>query len=346
MILRGKKNLGHPERILVIQLRRIGDALLCSPAVRALQRHFPDASVDFLAEPSAAEVYAGNPHLRDVLVAPTEKSLAVLLRFGDELRRRRYDWVVDFFSNPRSAQLAFLSGACVRVGLDRFGRRWSYTHHVVEEAEDRDLYAVDLRLRILERLRVPAAGRALEISADMHDATEAARAHAVLAAVERDKPVAALALGNPNPAKFYPPELSARLIELLRANGFSVVVTSGPGETELAEKTLAHLCQSPPHLTAARAASLAALYRRANVYVGPDSAPKHIAAACGIPTIAFFGAGRPANWHDAENPRDVLLVAPCDLRPQCTGADCARRECLRKISPEDILRAVLAAAGK
>lgn len=346
MILRGKKNLGRPERILVIQLRRIGDALLCSPAVRALKRHFPDANVDFLAEPSADEVFRGNPHLRDVLVAPTEKSLAAFLRFGRELRRRRYDWVVDFFSNPRSAQLAFLSGARVRVGLDRFGRRWSYTHHAVEEAEDRDLYAVDLRLQILEHLRVPAAGRTLEIFADEHDAAEAARAQANLAKIENGQPMAALALGNPNPAKFYPPQLSARLIELLRASGFFVIVTSGPEETELAEKTLAHLAESPPHLTAARAASLAALYRRARVYVGPDSAPKHIAAACGIPTVAFFGAGRPANWRDAENPRDVLLIAPCELRPHCTGADCARRECLKKIPPEDILRAVLAVTAK
>ncbi|MDD5087896.1 MAG: glycosyltransferase family 9 protein [bacterium] len=319
-----------------MQLRRIGDALLCSPAVRALAAYFPDADVDFLAEPSAAEVFQGNPRLRDVLVAPTDTSLSSFFRFGRELRRRRYDWVVDFFSNPRSAQFVFFTGARVRVGLDRFGRRWSYTHRVIEEADDRDLYAVDLRLRILERLNVPAAGRALEIFSDHRDAAEAARGHDMLARAPSGTPIVALAVGSPNPAKFYPPELTARLIQGLRANGFFVIVTSGPGETALAEETLALLADSPPHLTGARAASLAALYRRASVYVGPDSAPKHIAAACGIPTVAFFGAGRPVNWQDTQNPQDTLLIAPCELRPHCTGADCARRHCLRRISPEEI----------
>ena len=346
MRLRGEKYLGVPERILVVQLRRIGDALLCSPAVRALARHFPGASVDFLAEPSAAEVFRGSPYLREVLVAPTDTSLFAFLRFSRDLRRRRYDWVVDFFSNPRSAQFAFFSGARVRIGLDRFGRRWSYTHHVIEEAEDRDLYAVDLRLRILEHMGVPAAGRELEVFADEHTPAAAARVREILANIGDENPIAALAIGNRNPAKFYPPDLTARLIELLRASGFSVVVTSGPGETDSATQTLALAAESPPHVTDARAACLAALYRRASVYVGPDSAPKHIAAACGIPTVAFFGAGRPANWQDTRNPRDVLLIAPCELRPHCSGADCARRQCLRKIPPEEILRAVVEAMKK
>ncbi|MBU0509252.1 glycosyltransferase family 9 protein [bacterium] len=341
MILRGKKTFPAPERILVTQLRRIGDALLCTPAVRALAKRFPDAALDFLTQPPCVEVFGGNPYVREVLVAPTDRTIRSFLRIARQLRHRRYDWVVDFFSNPRSAQYTYLTGARVRVGLDRLGRRWGYTHHAVEEAEDRDLYAVDLRLKILERLGVESAGRELEIYSDHHSEEARNRINALLEQVDCSRPLVAVATGTANPAKFYPPDLTAQVIAGLQAEGLSVIVTSGPGETALAKQAIGVLNRPIPHLEDARTTTLAALYRRVSAYTGPDSAPKHIAAACGIPTVAYFGAGRPANWHDAQNPRDLLLIAPCDLRPRCTRADCAKRQCLRKIPPADVCRSVV-----
>ncbi|MBK6911926.1 MAG: hypothetical protein IPH10_13530 [bacterium] len=48
-ISRSVPNL-NPHRILMVQLRRIGDCLLCTPAIRALHERFPAATIDFLAE--------------------------------------------------------------------------------------------------------------------------------------------------------------------------------------------------------------------------------------------------------------------------------------------------------
>ncbi|MFZ5433678.1 MAG: glycosyltransferase family 9 protein [Calditrichota bacterium] len=342
MKLLGPSTLPPPQRILVSQLRRIGDVLLCSPAVRALARHFQDAQIDFLVESPAEEVVWCNPYIRKLIVPPTDSRLSTFLRVAHQIRRERYDWVIDFFSNPRSAQFASISGAPVRVGLDRFGRRWAYSHRIVEEASDRELYAVDLRLQILAKMGVPDAGRELEIYSDAADSEEAHRVDHVLEQLDRSRPVVALATGSSNPAKLYPPELTVQVMLGLLENGCALVVTSGPGESELAKAALHLLKKGVPYVPDARVPTLAALYRHASIYVGPDSAPKHIAAACEIPTVAFFGSGRPANWHDALNPRDVLIEAPCDLRPNCTGSDCARRGCLQKIPPEKIVQAVLA----
>ena len=76
------------------------------------------------------------------------------------------------------------------------------------------------------------------------------------------------------------------------------MVTSGPGETKLADEALAALPFAVPHLKDARVPTLAALYRHARLYVGPDSGPKHVAVACGLPAVTIFGLGRPANWND------------------------------------------------
>ena len=347
MLLRGRQpdigRAGPPARILVIQSRRIGDALLCTPALRALATQFPDVKIDFMAESPTDEVLWGHPLVDRLLVSPRSRGGweggKEFFSFVRQLRARKYDWTIDFFSNPRSAQFAFLSGARVRVGLDRFGRRWAYTHHVVEEARDENTYAADLRLEILNRLGVPPAGRELEIYADRADHNETARVARLLKPLIGDQPLVAVATGSANPAKRYPAELTARVIENLRRKQRTVVLTSGPGETSFAEEIQERLSSPVQHLAGARVPTLAALYRHCALYVGPDSGPKHIAVACGLPTVTIFGPGNPANWNDPQNPRNVVLLAPCDTRPYCNEAECALKGCIGKISEEDVIRA-------
>ena len=336
MIVHGSAHFPEPRHVLFIQLRRIGDVLLCTPALRAMARRFPDARMDFLVEPPAEEVLRGHPLLHRLLIAPRDKSLKSFWRMTRELRRVRYDWVIDFFSNPRSAQFAFVSGAPVRIGLDRRGRRWAYTHRIIEEAEDLEAYAVDLRLKVLAHLDVPCAGHNLDIYSDRVDAAQTARVDKFLESVPQDRPLVAVATGTANPAKRYPADLTARVIELLQRRGCNVVLTSGPSETDYGREILAHVPAPVPFLSDARVPTLAALYRRVKLYVGPDSGTKHVAVACGLPTVTIFSLGRPSNWNDPRNPRNIVLVAPCDVRPHCSDAECARRQCLRKIPPEDV----------
>jgi ADP-heptose:LPS heptosyltransferase len=343
MKLIGKPEFPKPKRILILQLRRIGDTLLGTPAIRALAAKFPDAKIDFVAEAPANETLLGHPKIDRLLVPPMTSGLD-LLRFIRLLKKERYDWVVDFMSNPRSAQFAWLSGAKVRIGLDRRGRRWAYTHRVLEDEQDLDLYAVDLRLKFLELMGVETAGRYLEIFADKVESGESRRVELLLSDIK--KPVIAVATGSANPAKRYPADLSAQVIEGLQREGYCVVLTAGPGETEFAEDILVYFEKDAPLvLTDARVPTLAALYRKCKLYVGPDSGPKHVAVACGIPTVTIFGPGRPSNWNDPLSKNNVLIMAPCKVRPNCVETECAKRECLRKIKPEEVVGAAMGLIG-
>lgn len=345
MKLRGPASLPIPSRVLFIQLRRIGDVLLGTPALRAVATCFPDAKIDFVAEPPADEALWGNPHVDRLLVAPRD-GLRDWLRFVSQIRERSYDWAIDFFSNPRSAQFTFCSGAKMRVGLNRRGRRWAYTHHIVEEAEDRDLYAVDWRLKAVEFMGVPPAGRDLEIFADNVDSAETQRVAAILESLPKGRPIVAVSTGTINPAKLYPPDLTAELILGLRREGYSIVVTAGPGESPLAEEALKIVREPLPFLRGARVPTLAALCRHADLYVGPDSAPKHIAVACGVPTVTIFGLGHIANWNDASNPKNVIVTAPGGVPEQCDLAEFVRRGYMRKILPAEIVQAARRSLGE
>ena len=321
----------------MIQLRRIGDTVLCTPAIRALHERFPDARIDVLAERPADEALLAHPLIDRLLVAP-RRGLRATLAFIRLLRRERYDWTIDYLSNPRSAQFAFVSGARIRVGLNRFGRRWAYTHRVIEEPADADLYAADLRLEILRQLGVPAVGHALEIYSDRAAPAETARVRQLVDGLAR--PRIAIAVGGGNPAKRYAADLSAQLVTLLQASGYSCLLTSGPGESEFAEAVLRELPSPIPHLANARVPTLAALYRLVDLYLGADSSPKHIAVACGLPTVTLFGPGNPANWTASADPRHLVVAPSCPDRPRCVESVCAQRGCLRRVAPQSVVAAV------
>ncbi|MBI5060298.1 glycosyltransferase family 9 protein [candidate division KSB1 bacterium] len=343
MILRGPRITAEPRRILFIQLRRIGDTLLGTPAIRALHTRFPRAQLDFIAEQPADEVLSGHPHIARLLVAPRH-GLRETVEFVRLMRRERYDWTIDFLSNPRSAQFAFLSGAAVRVGLNRFGRRWAYTHRVMEEPRDADLYAVDLRLEILRQLGVPSAGRELEMFADQAAPDATRQAAAALRNLPR--PRVAVAVGGANPAKRYPAELCAAVIDQLQRHGCSCLLTSGPGEAIYGEQVQSVLPTRIPQLIDARVPLLAALYRDVDLYLGPDSSPKHVAVACGIPTVTLFGPGNPLNWNDSTSPRQIVLTPDCVDRPRCVESICAQRGCLRRLDPAVVAEAALRLLNK
>lgn len=327
-----------PRKILLIQLRRIGDCILCTPAIRAVAKKFPDAQIDFVAEYPAEETIRCHPQIHKLWLAPYS-GLRETIELLRGLRREHYDLVIDFFSNPRSAQFTFVTGAKIRAGLGRRGRSWAYTHNFIEEPHDEDIYAVDFRLRKLELLGIPGDGRKLEIFSDHGDEHARKRAESIVDSLTGI--IVAVAAGSSNPAKRYPADLTAQAIDLLRASHMQVVLTSGPGEEGYAQRVLDKVHYNIPHFDNAHVPDLAALYRHCALYVGPDSGTKHVAAACGLPTVTIFGPGRPSNWNAPDDPKNALLAAPCKLRPNCDELTCAKLGHIAMISPREVLAASL-----
>jgi len=119
--------------ILLVRPRLIGDVILTTPAIRALGRRFPDATLLYLVEALAAPVVAHNPHLSEVLVIRRRRGWRRWLedlQLARRLRRRHIDIAVDFHGGPRSAWLTWATRARMRVGYDVADRRWMYTHVV------------------------------------------------------------------------------------------------------------------------------------------------------------------------------------------------------------------------
>jgi len=149
--------------ILLIRLRMIGDVVFTTPAIRALRRRFPEARLTYLVEHAAAPVVAGNPHIDEVIAVPLTSGLARLRddwRIGRDLRRRRFDLVIDFHGGPRGSWLSWLTRAPERLGYTVIGRSWMYTRAIERPRQLRPRHSVENQWDLLAALGIPAPDRA------------------------------------------------------------------------------------------------------------------------------------------------------------------------------------------
>src|ERR1700719_3946352 len=127
---------GAPK-ILAIQFKYFGDAVMMIPALRAIREHFPQSEIHLLVPAEIAPLFQHLPWLNRVWPMPRERGSASLGKTWPiirALRRERFDRSVDFAGNDRGAILSFLVGARQRLGLivpgGFLGRRFCYNQYV------------------------------------------------------------------------------------------------------------------------------------------------------------------------------------------------------------------------
>ncbi|MFA6092963.1 MAG: glycosyltransferase family 9 protein [Elusimicrobiota bacterium] len=328
----------EPRKILVIMLRRIGDVLLTAPAARALRKAFPQARVDLLCEPPADVLLRASPDVSSVV--SYDSSLIGTVKALAWIRGARYDWVVDYLGTPRSALLCLASGASLRAGPAQVTHRWGYTRLLRESPEP--CYSALEKIRVLRRLGVdvdesdclprlspPAPARAFAQEAFRRLFPGAGRVVGLIPASRRE-------------TRRWPVPRYAELGRLLRDRfGARLCVFWGPGERALAEE-LASLIGtdaaiSPP---VRDLLDLAAMLGRCDLVVSNCNGPRHIAAACGVPTVTVYGSSDPACWNPPDRERHPAVRReglPCI---GCGSNDCGRGiECLRDLPAQAVFEA-------
>jgi lipopolysaccharide heptosyltransferase II len=347
-------------KILLIRLRLIGDVVFTTPIPRALKRVFPDSHVAYLVEPEAAPVVAGNRYIDEVIVAPRPAGLARLAtdaRLARRLRRGRYDLVLDLHGGPRSAWLAFFSGAPQRIGYEIAGRTWMYTRSVARPRELRSRHSVVNQWDLLEAIQGwPGGGPdrqrdGVEMAPDMSaERRVAERLQALGITGQHELMVVHVSAGNAF-RRWPEPAFTALVAGLASASpARRIVLSSGPSDRDAAARVAA---AARIQLGAAAdrivdfgefdLAQLRALVGRSRLFVGGDTGPLHIAATTTTPIVGIYGpteSARSAPWRDPRLATESVEIAglpcrPCDQRV-CEPGD---YRCLTTLRPEDVLLA-------
>lgn len=295
-------------RILIVRLSALGDAIHGLPVACALRHSMPNAKIGWVVEGRTAELLEGHPAIDHVVRTPRGwlKSPRAVLDLRQRLQKLRFDIAIDLQCLTKSAIAARLSGARRRMGMaGEDGREFSqWLHNDLVDVQGE--HVVDRYLSMLRPLGIKAPA----VQFDLPDLPAGAKAANRILAAE-GLTAGQFAILNPGagwPSKMWPAERYGEVARRLAAeHGLpSVAVWGGAAEKPLAEAIVAAGAAAARLAPPTTVPELAALCRRAALFVGSDTGPMHLAVAVGTPTVSMHGTSR-AERCGAYGPNNIRL---------------------------------------
>ena len=312
------------ENILVWLPSPMGDAILCTPALRAIRRHFKSSKISFLARPIIRRILSPGS-FNDNWLELKNKGVFTTAKM---LRSHKFTRAILFKNSFGSALTVFLAGIPQRTGYAREGRGFLLTDKLyplrLPDGKFKPLSIVDYYLGIAKHLGAETSNRKLELAVDPQDKQ---RLLSKLPEIIGDVgPLVIMVPGGAfGPSKFWPAERFAQTADRLVSNYNATIVissASNPIEKQIAKmicdsagNKLINLAENP-----VSPGELKWLFSIAELVISNDTGPRHIAIALGRKIITLFGPNNPI-WTDTGYENEIQIIgkahcAPCD-KPIC-----------------------------
>jgi heptosyltransferase-2 len=336
------------ERILIRSANWVGDAIMTTPAIRAIRRNFPSAHITLLAKPWVAPVFALNPDVDDVMIyqaAGRHHGWIGLIRLAKDMHRRHFDLAILFQNAFEAALLSFMAGIPRRMGFTTDARTALLTDRIRSWRPLKKGHLIDYYLGLLHGAGLALHGRQLTLVISPDERQEARRF------LERQGLDNGRLIGlNPGAtfgtAKRWLPdrfaELGRRLMTEQKAH---ILIFGGPDEIDLGRWLAADIGAGAINLcgktTLRQAMSLIAL---CDLFVTNDSGLMHVAAALDIPQVAVIGPTDPVATGPVNTASRLVYFpeacefSPC-MQPHCPIAD---HRCMTAASVERVMQTALA----
>ena len=338
------------KNILVVKLSAIGDVIHALPVSYAVKETFPDAHLTWVVEPTAYDILAGNPFIDNIILFEKKRFRTVrgfleeFRPFRHELRARKYDAALDLQGLFKSAAIVAQSGAKLRLGTANMREGSAYVSHSIKGVHASG-HIVERYLDVARALgcRVDEVRFPVAVSP-----AEAASAEELLAAegVPENRSFAVLAIGANWPNKRWPVKYFAVLADWLYGEKLIPVLVGGGRLDESLVCGIEALTEVPPVNLVGRTSlkELAHIFKRADLVLGGDTGPVHLAAGLGTKTVMLMGptdANRNGPYGQQENAMEIPRSCKACWKRRCPkGLDC-----LAILSVEEVkgkIRAVLA----
>lgn len=334
-----KKN--SRRRILYIQARNLGDAVVGTGLIEALGRSDSDLGISVLTRPEFREIYENSPLVSEVFYASFPMGTAKNFNFSTglklartiaTLRRMRFDQVVHVSGDFRENLLGWAISPSTNTGVAwenghpqaKMVRRGceGYVPNLIRVAADEhSVYSAVQRVASALEAAAPARSR-------LYDASGEPYAHRPGGDQLGIQPTAS------QECKLWPPERWRELIAIIRASGLRVAVFGAPADRSYLEACLPSVDDPGVEIFTGSLASFFRNLQSVRALVGLDSFGIHAAHAIGTPTIMLYGANIPTVW----TPPGTLTVSnsappscyPCMNQPTCTRED-HPYSCIREI---------------
>jgi ADP-heptose:LPS heptosyltransferase len=293
------------KNICILHFGQLGDVLLALPAITAVRERFSEARITLVAGKLPAQLIDELKIVDEVIAVDRVallrgnklRSIGQITKLVGDVRRRKFDFVIDLHSLSETNLLCLLSGAKTRLFANRESRSLDRLGNFKPRPplEDKSIHLADNYLAVLKPLGVENVDKYIRITPDPAAVADLAKR---LGLKKKDgRTSIGMIVGAGHPSRRWPlenfAEFAKRLVENKNAKAF---VFLGP-EEENERETIARIFpKNTTIVSGLRLGELAAAFSNIDVLVSNDTGPPHLAALVGVPIVLVIDERGPLRY--------------------------------------------------
>ena len=296
-------------RVAIVMLSAIGDAVHVLPVANALRRAIPGMRLTWVIQPGPHKLVHNHPAIDDFLIFDRRRGVRALEAFRNtrgELRRRRFDLVIDLQVYLKAGLLTWFTRSPVKLGFDRGRARdlnWLFTTHRIPPQPIQ--HVQDQYFEFLHYLGIEHEPLEWGIVLTEEEQEAQRRFFETMT-----KPVCSVVVGSSTSKKDWSREHYARLLEIIEGeHDFQTVLIGGPAQREReAAAEIVRLTRAQPlNELDDNLRRLVYLVEGSDVVVSPDTGPLHIARALDTPVVGLYGYTNPKRTGPYRKYEDLVV---------------------------------------
>ena len=327
------------ERIGLVMMSAVGDAVHALPVVNAIKRRAPASHLTWVLQPGPATLVRGHPAVDEILEFDRSKGLRAFTDIRRALSTRPFDLVIDLQVYFKAGLVTSFTKAPIKLGFDRARARdfnWFFTNRRIPAHEPQ--HVQDQYFEFLRALGVSPEPITWNLGPWEHERAWQREFFAKI-----DRPAAAIVVGTSKPEKDWMPERWAEVVDALFTEfGVRAVLVGGRSERELRAASIieAKASHKPVNALGSGLRNLVSILDGSALALSPDTGPLHMAVALERPVISLIGYMNPKRVGPYRRYRDLLIDAYGDPGEDYAISMDKRPGRMERITIRDVLEKV------
>lgn len=299
---------GVPDRICVVMMSAVGDAVHVLPVINALKRANPKTRITWVLQPGPATLVRGHRAVDEIIIFDRAKGLMAFADVTSALAQWRFDIVINLQVYFKAGIVTAATQAPIKLGFDRARARdlnWIFTNRKIPARPIQ--HVQDQYFEFLSALGVSPE----PVEWDLGPWPEEREWQRQFTA-SIDRPIASIVVATSKPEKDWMPERWAEVSDALHERfGMQVVLVGGRSERELAaERIVMERAQHKPRSELGSGLrNLVSILDASSLVLSPDTGPLHMSVALNRPVISLLGYTNPKRTGPYRRFHDLMIDA-------------------------------------
>lgn len=317
------------KNILIVKLSAIGDVIHAMPVAHAIKETYPEAHITWVVEPPAYDLLAMNPDIDEIILFKKKEFKSIggfLENYGPlkkEIQKRNYDVVLDLQGLFKSATIAYLAKAPRKLGMCNMRELSDKISQPVIGANAKG-HVIERYLDVARAIGCKAENVEFSLNVPEREA-DLTRMRFSQAGANMGNPYVVLAVGANWPNKRWPEENFAKLTDWLYTKRLIPVLVGGGAVDEQRAAAISEQSEIPPVNLVGQTNLRQLVYtiQQAQLVIGGDTGPVHLASGLKVPTIMLMG------------PTDAARNGPYGQLANAIEVDRSCKHCWKRVCPDN-----------